>query len=331
MVLVFYKPRRRKRRTGSEDTAGCAGAVCVVAHPDQVLVLVAPVTNEGTVLEAEGQGFALWGGDAGDFGDPPDIETFLLRWVKDIRPAGAEAIRVIDFQSGQQIGVAARDERGGYDIREFEGRLSSAVRGAVIDTVTRALLGGVTPGSGTTSLDTTISALDKLDRLFERRGILLILVEAAARAIAIHAGLGAIAPQIGEFAEDMVSGLADPEGAPDHPVAAKLLEGAKIAAYAEAGAVAEGITDLILTPVAESQIREATARIYWAADGDNDLDWATDRYHKRVAAQLGFRDTAAVGPDAQNPRAEELYEPSMPPEGEAATTTDPALDGWSPI
>jgi hypothetical protein len=174
MVLVFYKPRERKQGTAGEDTAGSAGAVCVVSQPDHVLVLVAPITTAGTVLEEEGQGFALWGGEATELGDPPGIQAFFLRWRKEIRPSGAEEIRVIDFRSGQQIGEAVRDARGGYDICEFEGRLSTAVKGAAIDTVTGALLGTVTPGSGTTSLDTTISALDKLEKLFEQRGILLI-------------------------------------------------------------------------------------------------------------------------------------------------------------
>jgi hypothetical protein len=102
-------------------------------------------------------------------------------------------------------------------------------------------------------------------------------------------------------------------------------------AYAEAGALAEGITDLILTPVAESAIREETARIYWAKDEDHDPYGANDKYYDRVAAQLGLRDTAAAGPKDQNPRAKEPSKPFMPPEGDAATTTDPPSDGLSTI
>jgi hypothetical protein len=329
MVLVFYRSRKRKQGTAGEDTAGSAVAVCVVPQPDHVLVHVAPVTATGAVLEEEGQGFALWGGATRELGDPPGIQALFLRWMKDVRPSGAERIRVIDFQSGQQIGEAVRDARGGYDICEFEGRLSGAVKGAAIDTVTGALLGTVTPGSGTTSLDTTISALDNLEKLFEQRGILLILVEAAARAIAIHAGLGVIAPQIGQFAEQTVSDMLGPEDATGRPAAANLLEGAKIAAYVEAGALTEGITGLILTPVAESAIREETASIYWTKDEDHDPYGANDAYYDRVAPRLGFRDAAADGPWDQKPSPKEPNGLVVSPEGDAATATDPPADGLS--
>jgi hypothetical protein len=293
MVLVFYQPSRRKRRAAGGDSAGHGGAVCVVARRDQVLVLVAPVTEEGEVLDEEGWVFALWGGDAGDGRDLPDVEMFLLNRVKGIRPAGAEAIPVIDWRSGKQTGVAARDERGGYDIRDFEGRLSGAVRSAAIDTVTGAFLGMVIPGSGTTSLDAMISALEKL---LEPREILLALVNAAARAIAIQAGLGIIAPLIGQFAENTARALLDREHATDRPVAARLLKGAKIAAYAESGTLAEGIADLFLTPAIKSALGNATAPISWAGPMD-----AQSAYDARVAPQLELRDASP----ADRPAAKE--------------------------
>jgi hypothetical protein len=292
----------------------------VVALPDQVLVLVAPVTEDGTVLGEEGWGFALWGGDARDGRDLPDVETFLLQRIKGIRPTGAEAIPVIDWRSGKQIGVAARDERGGYDIRDFEGRLSGAVRGAAIDTVTGALLGAVIPGSGSTSLETVISALDKLEKVLEPHGILLALVNAAARAIAIHTGLPiVIAPLIGQFAENTVSGLLGPEDATDHLVAARLLKGAKIAAYAEGGALAVSITDLFLTPAIESGLRNATAPIRWARPVD-----AQRAYDDRVAAQLGLRDASAAEERPMD-RLKATMEWDNPPEDGPSSATGPAV------
>jgi hypothetical protein len=302
----------------------------VVVLPDQVLVLVAPVTEEGLVLEEEGWGFALWGGDAGDGRDLPDVETFLLNRIKGIRPAGAWAIPVTDWRSGKQTGVAARDERGGYDIRDFEGRLSGAVRGAAIDTVTGALLGAVIPGSGSTSLETVISALDKLEKLLEPRGILLVLINAAVRAIAIHAGLPlVIAALTGQFAENTVSGLLGPEDATDHPTAARLLKGAKIAACAEGGTLAEGITDLFLAPAIKSGLKDATDRVRWARPVD-----AQRAYDDRVAVQLGLRRDASAAeedPAAILKATMEWDSPIFGPpedgplEGGPASATDPAI------
>jgi hypothetical protein len=321
MVLVFYEPSRRKRRTAGEDGAGPGGVVCVVVLPDQVLVLMAPVTKEGMVLEEEGCGFALWGGDAGDGRDLPNAETFILERVKGIRPAGAWAIPVTDWRSGKQTSVAARDERGGYDIRDFEGRLSGAVRGAAIDTLAGALFGTVVPGPGITSLATVISALDKLEKLLEPRGILLTLVSAAAQAVAIHAGLGSIAPLIGQFAENTVSGLLGPEDATDHPAAARLLKGAKVAAYADGGTLAQVITDLFLTPAIESALRQATESVDWVQAGRD----------QRAAERLR-RLKAAADPPKDRRSARGILEATMaddPPEDEAASAAGPAVSPLS--
>ena len=111
---VGSRPAGRPRGESRHGQAPCkpsgrplrprAGAVCVVVLPDQVLVLVAPVTEEGTILKEQGWGFALWDGDAGDGRDLPDIEKLLLDRIKGIRPAGAEAIPVTDWRSDKQCG-----------------------------------------------------------------------------------------------------------------------------------------------------------------------------------------------------------------------------------
>jgi hypothetical protein len=185
--------------------------------------------------------------------------------------------------------------------------------------VTGAFLGMMFPGSGTTSLDAVISALEKL---LEPREILLALVNAAARAIAIHAGLGIIAPLIGKFAENTVRALLDREDATDRPVAARLLKGAKIAAYAEDGTLAEGIADLFLNSAIESALGTATAPIGWAGPAD-----AQRAHDASVIPYLELRDAPADRPEAEEDPAI-IPRPAMEwdqPDDGPASATGPAV------
>jgi hypothetical protein len=285
-MLIFYESRSQKRpRTDDGEGVDPYGVISIRALPDQILVLVAPVTEDDTILTEQGWGFTLWSDHASESRALPDIETALLHRMRNIQPADTELIPVIDAWNGKQTGVAVRDHRGGYDIRDFEGRLSTAVREVVIDTLTGTLLGTILPGPGPTSLDTIISALEKL---LEPHEILLAFVNAAARALAFHAGLGIIAPLIGKFAENTVRSLLD-QDAEDHQAATRLVKALKIAAYAEADTLAEGLTSLFLAPAVESELMEAT----------DPVDWVQAGYDRRRAVQLGLYDddgTAAGSP-----------------------------------
>lgn len=316
MVLVFFEPPKRKRRNDSEETADLGWAVYVLITPDQAaLVLVAPVAEDGSVLREQGWGFALWDGDAEDGPALPDIGAFLLRWIKDIQPADDERIPVIDWRTGKQTGVAARDVNGGYDIYGFESRLSGALRGAAINTATGTVLGAVIPVPGLTSLRRAVGTLEELEKLLEPRGLLTAIVGAVVRVAAVHAGLGVIAPLIGQFAENTVSGLLRPDDAADHPVADKMLTGLKITAYAQAGQVAAAAMDLFVTPAIETALTKATAPVH-----------RTEALHDQRALDRVFRDGAAV---AHGPRRGSLARKILEEAGEEDSLTgfDPLEDG----
>ncbi len=289
MLLAFYGPTcRRPCITDKDGTfpncddqdsdsggdgvdTGSENVICTALQSDDVLVLVAAITESAVVRQDLACGIAFWDDRLIDGRKIPDISTFLLDLRRDVQPVGAAVIPVINFGSGKQTGVAAHDRRGGYDIRSVEGLISGAVEDSVIDTLTKALVDYFFSQPGSTSLGDAITALEDL----EPRNILLALINAAARAIATHAGLGAIAPLIGQFAEGAVSSLLDSNDEDKHPLAAKLNTALEIEEYVQSGSLAEGVVRLLIAPAAESALKR----------GIRGPNWVPSGYEQRLVAE----------------------------------------------
>ena len=162
--------------------------------------------------------------------------------------------RVIVEPSGMRDGVTAEAHpvakpEGGA---KAEGRVEAAVREAVAEVLAKTLVGMIWPASPSTgTLKDSESLYRAAESLLEPETLLLKVINASARAAAHAAGLGILAPLIGQLAEDLCAPLLRPS--PDSRAAANLVKIIDIELYMEDGQLAKcpALHDVTVTTAAD--------------------------------------------------------------------------------
>jgi hypothetical protein len=208
-----------------------------------------------------------------------------------------------------------------------EGRVEAAAREAVAEVLAEAFIGAiwpVSPSAGT--LKDYESLFHAAEFVLEPETLLLKVINASARAAAHAAGLGILAPLVGQLAEDLCAPLLRPS--PESRAAADMVKIVDIELYLEGGQLAE-------CPA----LRELTVATV-AAEIGKSLEFRSDPHpsspppaHKPAVRRAPVREPAAparatdptLPADKPAVRRAPVREPAAP-----ARATDPTLPADKP-
>jgi hypothetical protein len=165
--------------------------------------------------------------------------------VVEIRLTGDPIVRVVvNVRSGALEGVGVSNIKReaemvpGPGVAKPEGEVEAAVREAVADVLAETLVGAIWPVLPSTgALKNYDSLYRAAESLLQPQMLLLKLINASARAAAHAAGLGIVAPLIGQMAEDLCAPLLRPS--PQSQAAVDMVKIIDIELYAEGDQLAE--------------------------------------------------------------------------------------------